>query len=378
MASYFQSAVILIPSVKCADYLRVSLARVRKILPTARIVLVTTADDSESIAIGNVMRCFQIVTVAADVPRKNGSKYNFAALVRAGQMRIQEKCGPNVWTLLMRPQVLLDESLASVDLNTLDKTAVYSAFFHSLPSGSDVQKYQSEEPTPEEVRLFTPSSSFLLFYGSTNKFGTSSNDTKSAERDFIDRYVGQFMIQTKLGYLGTLFENDDGRVSSRWDEKKPRIEPVHTGAVENAEKLAEIAQKKAALEKEAELQRKTLLEQQQQQTKEQTEKPLQKDDHKIPEVISKPIAADDAHEQKQQQKNRRKPFAPLELTSEENARNEIINQQRIVSENDGSRGRPEVDSQQERSASSNVEVPNINRSNIKKKNPFSAKLDELS
>ena len=218
-------AIVLVAATRSADVLRHCVPRIRKVFPSASITVSTTSDDAETTAMSNALRVDRLTHLDPATLSLNGASYNYAALARSGIGKSTD------WIILMRPSVMIDESLGNIDFGTLDKTSLYGVFFSEINKQSDLAQYKCTEPSPSEVREFSPSSEFLLFHESSgHKFEPWSQNTESAVESFAKNFAARYMIQLKLAHLGKVGENSNGRVS-KWDETKPRIEPVHASKV---------------------------------------------------------------------------------------------------------------------------------------------------
>ena len=229
------SVSFLILANKGADWLRHTLPRTKKAFPASEIVVVTTSDDQQTIALASAFKTV-LVTVDPSVVTANESKFNYAALVRAGQAKLLDMKAE--WIIATRANVAVDESIAAINVANLDKTAVYGCFFTAFDKPVDLLRYVGQIPSSSDVRNFVPRSEFMMFHtASGNRFGMWSPDTKTGEDDFSSKFTMQYMIQTKLAHLGTLARDTDVRTSPEWvsADKAPHIAPVHPGAIENKE-----------------------------------------------------------------------------------------------------------------------------------------------
>jgi hypothetical protein len=240
------SVSFLILANKGADWLRHTLPRTKKAFPSSDVVVVTTSDDQQTIALASAFKT-TLVTVDPTVVTANESKFNYAALVRAGQAKLLDMKAE--WIIATRANVVVDESIAAINVSNLDKTAIYGCFFTAFDKPVDLLRYVGSIPSSSDVRNFVPRSEFMMFHtASGNRFGIWSPDTKSGEDEFSSKFTMQYMIQTKLAHLGKLARDSDVRTSPEWvsADKAPHIAPVHPGALEN--KAAEKAAEKAAHE----------------------------------------------------------------------------------------------------------------------------------
>lgn len=212
------SLTILVVGTKCADYLRVTLPRVKRVFPSAPVIVATTADDGETKAVCSVLRLQHLVQIDAAKLKENESTYNYAALVRAGQAKVKEVSGANTWTLLLHPQVFVDLSLGNIDFGKLDKTALYSSFFTELDTNAQVQAFDGKKPSKEDIDKFQLSKSLLLWHGE-KLFDEKSLSAKHANDCFFDKFKNVYMIQSTNGYLGSVGADDEGRATVRWEER---------------------------------------------------------------------------------------------------------------------------------------------------------------
>ena len=235
---------ILYVAYKGADWLRHTLPRSKKAFPASPIVVVTCPDDHATIALAAAFRV-TVVTVDTAILTSNSAAFNYAALARAGQAKLIE-LGAD-WIITTRSNVVVDESIAAIKFDSLDKLAVYGSFFKEFEKPVDLLRYVSTGPTSEDVRAFMPRSEFLMFHASSgNRFGAWSSNTRDAEIEFTSKFASQFMIQTKLAHLGKLDTDTDVRVSPEYVAKDvhTHVAPVHPGAVETSQKeVKPVAQK---------------------------------------------------------------------------------------------------------------------------------------
>ena len=227
------SVSFLILAHKGADWLRHTLPRTKRAFPTAQVVVVTTSDDQQTIALASAFRTV-LVTIDPSIVTANGSKFNYSALVRAGQAKLLEMKAE--WVVATRANVVVDESIAAINVSSLNKTAIYGCFFTAFDKPVDLLRYVGQGPSSADVRNFVPRSEFMMFHVSSgNRFGMWSPDTKTGEDEFSSKFSLQYMIQTKLAHLGTLARDSDVRTSPPWVsvDKAPHIAPVHPGALEN-------------------------------------------------------------------------------------------------------------------------------------------------
>ena len=235
----------LILAHKGADWLRHTLPRTKKAFPASEVVVVTTSDDQQTIALASAFKTV-LVTVDPSVVTANESKFNYAALVRAGQAKLLDMKAE--WIIATRANVVVDESIAAINVENLDKKAIYGCFFTAFDKPVDLLRYVGQGPSSSDVRNFVPRSEFMMFHtASGNRFGMWSHDTRTGEDDFSSKFTLQYMIQTKLAHLGTIARDSDVRTSPEWVsvDKAPHIAPVHPGALENmAAEKAELEKKK--------------------------------------------------------------------------------------------------------------------------------------
>ena len=227
---------ILYVAYKGADWLRHTLPRSKKAFPAAPIVVVTCPDDHATIALAAAFRVTSVIVETA-ILTANNAKFNYAALARAGQAKLIE-LGAD-WIITTRANVVIDESISAIKFDTLDKLALYGAFFKEFEKPVDLLRYVSTGPTSEDVREFMPRSEFLMFHASCGiRFGAWSSDTRTAENEFTSKFSSQYMIQTKLAHLGILDADTNERVTPEYVAKEvhTHVAPVHPGAVETAEK----------------------------------------------------------------------------------------------------------------------------------------------
>ena len=227
---------VIVVCVGEADFLRQTLPRSRRALPDAKFVVVTLTTDTETLTIANAMKVWATVSLPPEVLTKNGAKNNVAALVRAGQLRVAEGFGNKVWTILTRPQVVLDPNIGGIDFASLDTNGVYGSFFHEIHTQTELLRFQLPDVTSAEVREHTPTREFLMYYGSDAKYPRWADTAAEATDEFVGEFVFQYMLQIKLGHLGGVGDDAEERVTRRWEERARttaapvRIAPVHPGA----------------------------------------------------------------------------------------------------------------------------------------------------
>lgn len=234
-----QLAVVIL-STHEGDYLRVSLPRTRRALPDAKLFVVTPIDDGESQAIATAMRA-QTISVPKETYTKDNSTFNYAGLAKLGQEHALNAIKGPCWTIVTRAQICLDESIAQIDLTSLDQEAVYGTGVKEVLSNANLITFKCEEPNSEEVRKLIPDSNFLMSYGHGPKFDVWSANTKEAVTRFLNNFGSKYMIQKKLAHLGLLNADIDQRNTHRWGDprSKVRIAPVHPGTVEKETKPKE-------------------------------------------------------------------------------------------------------------------------------------------
>jgi len=231
---------VIIVCINESDFLRQTLPRSRRALPDAKFCFVYANEDAETKAICEALRVHSTVSMPLDTLLLNQAKYNVSAFVRTAQLRMKEMLQKPTWTILTRPQVILDASLATLDYDQLDKTNVYGSFFSPILNHTDLLRFQAEEPTAAEVREHVPTREFLLTHAAKD-FPSWSRTATDATEEFLSQFTFQYMLQLKLGHLGELNEDAEGRVSKRWEERhrlsvaptpQVRIAPVHAGATQ--------------------------------------------------------------------------------------------------------------------------------------------------
>jgi len=232
---------VIIVCINEADFLRQTLPRSRRALPDAKFCVVYLNEDSETKAVCEALRIYTTVSMPSSTLTLNGAKHNVSAFVRTAQLRMKEMLKKPVWTIITRPQVILDSNLAALDYALLDKTNVYGSFLEPIQSHTDLLRFQATEPSAAEVRESVPRREFLLSFGAKD-FPSWSSSAAEATDEFLGQFTFQYMMQLKLGHLGALYEDEEGRVSKRWEERHRasvvppvRIAPVHAGATQQRE-----------------------------------------------------------------------------------------------------------------------------------------------
>lgn len=223
---------ILIPTVNEADFLRATLPRTRRAMPDAKIIVITTEEDSETKSIAAALRV-QCKTIPRSDLTKNDAEFNFSALVRAGQIAAKEESKVPFWFLLTRPHVVIDASISNLELSRLEADAVYGCATHEVLTVPELAKYQTTEPSSEEVRVLVPSEVFLLTHSNASLFPIWSKNTEDGLESFLSNFLSRYMIQKKLAHLGRYYRN--ARFSQRWGViEQIRITPVHPNTQETA------------------------------------------------------------------------------------------------------------------------------------------------
>ena len=305
------SVSFLILAIKGADWLRHTLPRTKKAFPASPIVVVTTSDDQQTIALASAFKT-TLVTVDPSVVTANESKFNYAALVRAGQAKLLDMNAE--WIIATRANVAVDESIAAINVANLDKTAVYGCFFTAFDKPVDLLRYVGQIPNSSDVRNFVPRSEFMMFHtASGNRFGMWSADTRTGEDDFSSKFTMQYMIQTKLAHLGTLARDSDVRTSPEWVsvDKAPHIAPVHPGAIENKEAEKRAKEEKAEPKPEVKEVKEEIKPEPKPEPKEEKSEPKPEPKEEKPEPKPEPKAdepkAEEKPEPKEEPKKEEKP-----------------------------------------------------------------------
>jgi hypothetical protein len=188
---------------------------------------------------------------------KDGALFNYAGIARACIAFIKNDQKRDQWILLTRPQVVLHDTLADIDLGSLAKDSLYGCGMKEIFTREEFKSYSPEIPSAMEVRELVPDSSFLLAFSDPPRFDASSMDTDSAVKRYSDCFVARYMIHLKLAYLGPLNADTDVRKTlGKWGHVpsvKLRIEPVHAYITQQEEAAKEAAAKEAAAAKLAEL-----------------------------------------------------------------------------------------------------------------------------
>ena len=232
MAAPSKSAnlVIVLPCVQEADFLRVSLPRTKRVFPDAKIVVITTKTDLETIGVCVALKvhCLQVET---DVLTSKGAKFNLAGVLKPGIDQVKSFFPQGAWVLLTRAQILLDDSFANLAWDELEKAgSLYGAGITNVATTSAAMTFKAVEPTPEEARQLVPTSYFALFHSShCDLLPSFSHTSKELETDLTQKFQSIYIIQSKVGYLGEQGSDADGRVSARWDGRPipTRVAPAH-------------------------------------------------------------------------------------------------------------------------------------------------------
>jgi len=226
--------VVIVVSLNEADFLRASLPRSRRAMPDAKFIVVTSVDDEETKSIAAALRV-QVVTLPKQELSKNSAVFNFSAFARAGQLAAQAGSKIPFWMIVTRPHVVIDASLSNLPFLSLERDAVYGCSVMPIKTGADLVKYVVQEPSAGEVRLLSPTETFLMTHSTAPLFPVWSQDTASATDLFLTNFVSKYMIQKKLAFLGDLYR--DVRTSSKWGVVETvRIAPVHPNTQETATK----------------------------------------------------------------------------------------------------------------------------------------------
>jgi len=240
---------VIIVCIHEGDFLRQTLSRSRRALPDAKFCVVYVNEDVETKAVCEALRVFTTISMPAETLLSNNATYNVSAFVRTAQLRMKEMLKKPMWTILTRPQVILDSNLAAMDYSQLDTKNVYGSFFDPILNHTDLLRFQAKEPTAAEVREFVPVREFLLTYGAKDYPSWSKTAAEGTE-EFLGQFTFQYMLQLKLGHLGELNEDKEVRTSKRWEERHRlqhappiRVAPVHAGAAQQKEEEKKETQK---------------------------------------------------------------------------------------------------------------------------------------
>lgn len=240
---------VIIVCIHEGDFLRQTLSRSRRALPDAKFCVVYVNEDVETKAICEALRVYTTVSMPAETLLLNNATYNVSAFIRTAQLRMKEMLQKPVWTIVTRPQVILDSNLAAMDYSQLDTKNVYGSFFDPILNHTDLLRFQAKEPTAAEVREYVPTREFLLSYGAKD-YPSWSQTAKEATEEFLGQFTFQYMLQLKLGHLGPLNDDAEVRLSKRWEERHRvitappvRVAPVHAGAAQQKEEEKKESQK---------------------------------------------------------------------------------------------------------------------------------------
>jgi len=240
---------VIIVCIHEGDFLRQTLSRSRRALPDAKFCVVYVNEDVETKAICEALRVFTTVSMPAETLLINSATYNVSAFIRTAQLRMKEMLQKPVWTIITRPQVILDSNLAAMDYSQLDTSNVYGSFFDPILNHTDLLRFQATEPTAAEVREFVPTREFLLSFGAKD-YPSWSKSAREATEEYLGQFTFQYMLQLKLGHLGPLNDDAEVRLSKRWEERHRvitappvRVAPVHAGAAQQKEEEKKESQK---------------------------------------------------------------------------------------------------------------------------------------
>ena len=240
---------VIIVCIHEGDFLRQTLSRSRRALPDAKFCVVYVNEDVETKAICEALRVYTTVSMPAETLLVNNATYNVSAFIRTAQLRMKEMLQKPVWTIITRPQVILDSNLAAMDYSQLETANVYGSFFDPILNHTDLLRFQAKEPTAAEVREFVPTREFLLSFGAKD-YPSWSTSAREATEEFLGQFTFQYMLQLKLGHLGPLNDDAEVRLSKRWEERHRvitappvRVAPVHAGAAQQKEEEKKESQK---------------------------------------------------------------------------------------------------------------------------------------
>jgi hypothetical protein len=238
------------------DVLKETLQKSRAALQSCRFYVATSSEDKEIISLCQALG-IQNIQFTRDVIMKDGALFNYAGIARACIAFIKNDQKRDQWILLTRPQVVLHDTLADIDLGSLAKDSLYGCGMKEIFTREEFKTYTPEIPSAMEVRELVPDSSFLLAFSDPPRFDSSSVDTDSAVKRYSDCFVARYMIHLKLAYLGPLNADMDVRKTlGKWGHVpsvRLRIEPVHAYITQQEEAAKEAALKEAAAAKLAEL-----------------------------------------------------------------------------------------------------------------------------
>jgi hypothetical protein len=238
------------------DVLKETLQKSRAALQSCRFYVATSSEDREIISLCQALG-IQAIQFTRDVIMKDNALFNYAGIARACIAFIKNDQKRDQWILLTRPQVVLHDTLADIDLGSLAKDSLYGCGMKEIFTRDELKSYTPEIPSAMEVRELVPDSSFLLAFSDPPRFDASSIDTDSAVKRYSDCFVARYMIHLKLAYLGPLNADTDVRKTlGKWGHipsVKLRIEPVHAYITQQEEAAKEAAAKEAAAAKLAEL-----------------------------------------------------------------------------------------------------------------------------
>ena len=240
---------VIIVCIHEGDFLRQTLSRSRRALPDAKFCVVYVNEDVETKAICEALRVYTTVSMPAETLLINNATYNVSAFIRTAQLRMKEMLQKPVWTIITRPQVILDSNLAAMDYSQLDTSNVYGSFFDPILNHTDLLRFQAMEPTAAEVREYVPTREFLLSFGAKD-YPSWSKSAREATEEYLGQFTFQYMLQLKLGHLGPLNDDAEVRLSKRWEERHRvvtappvRVAPVHAGAAQQKEEEKKESQK---------------------------------------------------------------------------------------------------------------------------------------
>lgn len=227
----------LIVCVNYADMLKLTIENSIKILNT--LTVVTTPEDKETIDLCkkynvNVLEygcCFcENDKKIVDDPNK---LFHLSKMINQGLMYIIEHY-PNDWILYVNSDILLNPSLANVNLDNFDENVLYGSWRHVIPTKAEYDEiYNNGDINFGECYARFPNIDgdgsvgfgfFQLFkkrvfYDQTYKFnGGISYDASYSDLLFVKKFsrVERIDSYTVL-HLGKPGVNWFGRISERWE-----------------------------------------------------------------------------------------------------------------------------------------------------------------
>jgi hypothetical protein len=225
-----------------ADVLKESLQKSRSSLHAVKFYVATSSEDKEIIALCQAL-ALPCIQFTRDVMLKDGALFNYAGIARACIAYIKNEQKRDAWVLLTRPQVVLSNALADIDMTSLAKDSLYGCGLKEVFTREELKSFTPEQPSAAEVRELVPTSYFLLAYSDPPRFDAWSNDTASAVTRYSACFVARYMIHLKLAHLGPINADlDVRRTLGRWGHVpsiKLRIEPVHAYATQQEQAIQE-------------------------------------------------------------------------------------------------------------------------------------------